>query len=76
MNAPMLRRICAHSGSSLGSNTTHCVPRIEAFFDEERERGGPGCISIRRRRASCAPQRARAPAPRAVDREVTEAIDA
>ena len=27
MNAPTLSRICAHSGSSLGSNTTHCVPR-------------------------------------------------
>src|SRR3569623_238985 len=27
MKAPRLRRICAHSGSSLGSNTTHCVPR-------------------------------------------------
>ena len=27
MKAPRLRRICAHKGSSLGSNTTHCVPR-------------------------------------------------
>ena len=27
MKAPMLSRICAHSGSSFGSNTTHCVPR-------------------------------------------------
>ena len=27
MNAPTLSRICAHSGSSFGSNTTHCVPR-------------------------------------------------
>ena len=27
MNAPTFRRICAHSGSSFGSNTTHCVPR-------------------------------------------------
>src|SRR6184192_2043278 len=27
MNAPMLSRICAQSGSSLGSKTTHCVPR-------------------------------------------------
>ncbi len=27
MNAPTLSRICAHSGASLGSNTTHCVPR-------------------------------------------------
>ena len=27
MNAPTLRRICAQSGSSFGSNTTHWVPR-------------------------------------------------
>jgi hypothetical protein len=27
MKAPTLRRICAQSGSSFGSNTTHCVPR-------------------------------------------------
>ena len=27
MNAPTFSRICAHSGSSFGSNTTHCVPR-------------------------------------------------
>ncbi len=27
MNAPTLSRICAHSGSSFGSKTTHCVPR-------------------------------------------------
>src|SRR6266545_634634 len=27
MNAPMLRRICAQSGSAFGSNTTQCVPR-------------------------------------------------
>ncbi|CAM5615253.1 hypothetical protein RLIN73S_03768 [Rhodanobacter lindaniclasticus] len=27
MKAPTLRRICAHSGSSFGSNTTHWVPR-------------------------------------------------
>src|SRR4051812_35230238 len=27
INAPMLRRISAHNGSSFGSKTTHCVPR-------------------------------------------------
>lgn len=27
MNAPTLSLICAQSGSSLGSKTTHCVPR-------------------------------------------------
>ena len=27
MKAPTLSRICAQSGSSFGSNTTHCVPR-------------------------------------------------
>ena len=27
MKAPTLSRICAHSGSSLGSKTTHWVPR-------------------------------------------------
>ena len=26
-NVPTLRRICAQSGSSFGSKTTHCVPR-------------------------------------------------
>ncbi len=26
MNAPMFSLICAHKGSSFGSNTTHCVP--------------------------------------------------
>ena len=29
----MLSRICAQSGSSLGSNSTHCVPRFETFLD-------------------------------------------
>src|ERR1041384_7681840 len=32
MNALMLNRIAAHSGSSLGSNTTHCVPRYSETF--------------------------------------------
>src|SRR6266849_1398970 len=27
IKTPTLSRICAHSGSSFGSNTTHCVPR-------------------------------------------------
>ena len=34
MNAPRLSRICAHSGSSFGSNTTHCVPR---YSDSSRK---------------------------------------
>ena len=35
MNAPTFSRICAQSGSSLGSKTTHCGAAIEAFFDEQ-----------------------------------------
>ena len=36
MNAPTLSRICAQSGSSLGSKTTHLSAAVQALLDEER----------------------------------------
>ena len=36
MKAPTLSRICAHSGSSLGSKTTHLRACEQAFLDEQR----------------------------------------
>ena len=54
MNAPMFRRICAHSGSSFGSKTTHLRAAKQALFEEEREAVAQGCISTR-----CLPRRHR-----------------
>ncbi len=41
MKAPMLSRICAHSGESFGSNTTHCVPRnrLSSMYSASRRTG-------------------------------------
>ena len=47
MNAPTFSRICAHSGSSFGSNTTHFSALDEALLDEQRESAGPARTSTR-----------------------------
>ena len=41
MNAPTFSRMLAHSGSSLGSNTTHCVPRrrLSSMYSAVRRTG-------------------------------------
>ena len=67
MNAPTLRRICAQSGSSFGSKTTHFSPRIEALFDEERGAAHRDVLPLAgracRRRRACARPRPRGPTP-------------
>ena len=41
MNAPTFSRMLAHSGSSLGSNTTHWVPRrrLSSMYSASRRTG-------------------------------------
>src|SRR5579863_1545612 len=41
MNAPTFSRMLAHSGSALGSNTTHCVPRrrLSSMYSAVRRTG-------------------------------------
>ena len=76
MNAPTLSRICAHSGSSFGSNTTHCVPRIQALLDEQRRAGAPGRTSTRDASWS-APRSVRAPqTTRPMTGKRAQAVDA
>jgi hypothetical protein len=70
----MFRRICAHSGSSFGSNTTHCVPR-NRLSSRNRPGGAPG-RTCTRRPASAAAQGARAPDDAAVDREAAQHVQA
>ena len=74
MNAPTLSRICAHSGSSFGSKTTHFVPRnrLSSMNSASRRTGTyfhsdglrVGAASVR------APQH-----DVAVDREGAQAVD-
>ena len=76
MNAPTLSRICAHSGSSFGSKTTHCGAAEEALLEEQRQCAGPARTSTRRR-AGRRPRSVRAPqTTRAGDREGAQAVDA
>ena len=76
MNAPTLSRICAHSGSSFGSNTTHLRAAVQALLDEQRRAGAPGRTSTRDASWS-APRSVRAPqTTRADDREGAQAVDA
>ena len=59
MKAPMFKRICAHSGSSLGSNTTHLVPRNRlSSMNRARRRMGTYLYSSAN---ALAPRRVRAP---------------
>ena len=75
MNAPTLSRICAHSGSSLGSNTTHCVPAVEALLEEQRGAPHRDVLPLARQpvgaRAGCARPRPRGPAPGTARRQLT-----
>ena len=74
MNAPTLSRICAHSGSSLGSNTTHCVPRYRlSSMNSAVRRTGTYFHSTASWSAPA--QRARAPDHAADDRERAQAVD-
>ena len=60
MNVPQFSRSCAHSGSSFGSNTAHCVPRNRlSSMNRAVRRTGRYFHSDARRSAPS--QRARAP---------------
>ena len=68
MNAPTFSRICAHSGSSLGSNTTHCVPRYRLSSMNSASRR-TGHVLVLVGQLVGAAQRPRAPDDAADDRE-------
>ena len=73
MNDPTFSRIAAQSGSSLGSNTTHCRAPIQALFEEQR--GAPHghilpLVGQRVRAHECA----RSPQQRPIQREGAEAV--
>ena len=73
MNAPTLSRICAHSGSSLGSNTTHFRPRYRlSSMKSASRRIGMYLYSLRE--VVVAVHRARAPVDDAV-REDAQRVD-
>jgi hypothetical protein len=75
MNAPTLRRICAHSGSSFGSKTTHCVPRKSALLDEERQPPHRDVLPLRSQTVG-AFGGARTPGDVACHREGAQRVDA
>ena len=75
MNAPTFRRICAHSGSSFGSNTTHCVPRYRLSSRKSAVRRTARYFHSRGQLVGAA-QRAPAPDHAPGDRELAQAVDA
>ena len=75
MNAPTFRRIWAHSGSSLGSNTTHLRPRYRLSSMKSASRR-TGTYLYSSASLVGAAQRARAPHHAAAARERAQTVDA
>ena len=73
MNAPTLSRICAQSGSSFGSNTTHLRAAKQALLDEQRQPPHGNVLVVVR---DLSPRRQRAGAPRhgSVHGKIPEAL--